>query len=378
MSEIRVLEIFREPIANGGQESFIMNMYRNIDRKKVQFDFLTPFTCDNKKLKEEVERLGGRIYHYDHVFGEKNNKVFKKCVSDFLRGHHYDTVHFHSGSTYALMEGSKIAHDMGVKNIIVHSHCGGFADLKYHIIKALSVPYLMNYPTDYFACSHLAAKWKFPAQIIRKKRYKVIKNAIDTERFCYLPEVREKYRKQFCVEDRLVVGHIGRFEVQKNHKFILEVFQQLHRKNPKSDLFLIGEGELRKECEQLTEKLGIQDSVHFLGLRSDIPELLNMMDLFLMPSFFEGLPVVGVEAQATGLPVYLSDSIAKELPVKDLAFYLSLKDSAEQWAECILQKQTTVVRRNTTQEISEQGYEIKAAARQFENYYLFMNGRTRT
>ena len=94
MSEIRVLEIFREPIANGGQESFIMNMYRNVDRKKVQFDFLTPFTCDNRKLKEEVERLGGHIYHYDHVFGEKNNQVFKKCVSDFLTNHHYDTVTF--------------------------------------------------------------------------------------------------------------------------------------------------------------------------------------------------------------------------------------------------------------------------------------------
>ena len=172
----------------------------------------------------------------------------------------------------------------------------------------------------------------------------------------------------------MVIGHVGRFEVQKNHKFILEVFQQLHRKNPESDLFLIGEGELRQECEQLAGKLRIQNSVHFLGLRSDIPELLNMMDLFLMPSFFEGLPVVGVEAQATGLPVYLSDNIARELPVKDLAFYLSLKDPAEQWAECILKNQTMFVRRNTTQEIKEQGYEIKAAARQLENYYLSMNG----
>ena len=373
MSGIRVLQIFREPIANGGQESFIMNMYRNVDREKVQFDFLTPFTCDNPKLKLEIENMGGHVYHYDHTFGHENNKVFKKCVTQFLKEHHYDTVHFHSGSTYALMEGSKIAHDVGVKNIIVHSHCGGFANAKYHIIKALSVPYLMKYPTDYFACSHLAAEWKFPSKIIREQKYKVIKNAVDTEKFRYFPSVRAQYRQKFSVENKLVVGHIGRFEIQKNHKFLIEIFQQIHRKEPQSVLFLIGAGELRVECEKQVQELGIQDSVFFLGIRRDISELLNMMDLFLMPSFFEGLPVVGVEAQATGLPVYMSDEIAKELPIEDLSEYLSLNESAEQWADIILEKQKDFVRRDTAMEIAEQGYEIKKAAKQFEKYYLEMN-----
>lgn len=373
MSKVYVLQVFREPIANGGQESFIMNMYRNVNREKIQFDFLTPFTCDNNKLKLEIESLGGHVFHYDNKFGSDNNRVFKKCVINFLKDHQYNTVHFHSGSTYALMEGSKIAHDMGVKNIIVHSHCGGFANLKYHIIKTLSVPYLLRYPTNYFACSHLAAKWKFPSKVIREKKYQVIKNAIDLEKFHYSPNIREEYRKKYSVQDKLVIGHIGRFDIQKNHKFLIEVFYQIHQREPNSILFLIGSGELRKNCELQVQKLGIQDSVVFLGIRKDIPELLNMMDLFLLPSFFEGLPVVGVEAQATGLPVYMSDEIAKELPIQSLSKYLSLNDSPRSWADFILQDQKNSVRRDTRKEITEQGFDIKKAAKQLENYYLEMN-----
>ncbi|MFQ7289514.1 MAG: glycosyltransferase [Lacrimispora saccharolytica] len=196
---------------------------------------------------------------------------------------------------------------------------------------------------------------------------------MDTEKFRYFPSVRAQYRQKFSVENKLVVGHIGRFEIQKNHKFLIEIFQQIHRKEPQSVLFLIGAGDLRAECEKQVQELGIQDSVFFLGIRRDIPELLNMMDLFLMPSFFEGLPVVGVEAQATGLPVYMSDEIAKELPIEDLSEYLSLNESAEQWADIILEKQKDFVRRDTAMEIAEQGYEIKKAAKQFEKYYLEMN-----
>ncbi|WP_304533331.1 glycosyltransferase family 1 protein [Faecalibaculum rodentium] len=370
---IRVLEVFREPMANGGQESFLMNMYRNMDRTKVQLDFLTPFTCDNPDLKAEIESMGGKVFTYDHPFGENNNAVFKKSVQDFLSRHRYPIVHFHSGSTYALMEGAKLAHDTGVPVRVVHSHCGGFKNLKYHVIKTLSIPWLLKYPTDYLACSDLAAEWKFPKSVIRNHRYTVIRNAVDTDRFRLDPKLREKIRTGLGVDANTpVLGHVGRFSLQKNHSFLIDIFAAVHRKSPEAILLLAGAGELEPEIRDKVKALDLENSVKFLGLRKDIPVLMNAMDVFVLPSFFEGLPVVGVEAQATGLPVITSTGVARELPLKDLAQYIPLESSPDIWADAILHTadESRVHRRNTTQEIAEAGYEIKAAARAFEQFYL--------
>ncbi|WP_276937230.1 glycosyltransferase family 1 protein [Faecalibaculum rodentium] len=370
---IRVLEVFREPMANGGQESFLMNMYRNMDRTKVQLDFLTPFTCDNPDLKAEIESMGGKVFTYDHPFGENNNAVFKKSVQDFLANHPYSIVHFHSGSTYALMEGAKLAHDAGIPVRVVHSHCGGFKNLKYHVIKTLSIPYLLKYPTDYLACSDLAAEWKFPKSVIRNHRYTVIHNAVDTNRFRLDPKLREKIRTVLGVDANTpVLGHVGRFSLQKNHAFLIDIFEEVHQKKTEAILLLAGAGELEPEIRDKVKTLGLEDSVMFLGLRKDIPALMNAMDVFVLPSFFEGLPVVGVEAQATGLPVITSTAVARELPLEDLAQYIPLESSPEIWADAVLKAadESRLHRRNTTQEIAEAGYEIKAAARAFEQFYL--------
>ncbi|WP_304809227.1 MULTISPECIES: glycosyltransferase family 1 protein [Erysipelotrichaceae] len=370
---IRVLEVFREPMANGGQESFLMNMYRNMDRTKVQLDFLTPFTCDNPDLKMEIESMGGQMFTYDHPFGENNNAVFKKSVQDFLANHPYSIVHFHSGSTYALMEGAKLAHDAGIPVRVVHSHCGGFKNLKYHVIKTLSIPWLLKYPTDYLACSDLAAEWKFPKSVIRNHRYTVIRNAVDTDRFRLDPKLREKIRTVLGVDANTpVLGHVGRFSLQKNHSFLIDIFAAVHRKSPEAILLLAGAGELEPEIRDKVKALDLENSVKFLGLRKDIPALMNAMDVFVLPSFFEGLPVVGVEAQATGLPVITSTAVARELPLKDLAQYIPLESSPEIWADAVLKAadESRLHRRNTTQEIAEAGYEIKAAARDFEQFYL--------
>lgn len=368
---IRVLEVFREPMANGGQESFLMNMYRNMDRSKVQLDFLTPFTCDNPGLKAEIESLGGRVFTCDHVFGEKNNQVFKSSVREFLANHPYSIVHFHSGSTYALMEGAKLAADAGIPVRVVHSHCGGFKNLKYHIIKTLSVPYLLKYPTDYLACSDLAAAWKFPRSVIQNHRYTVIKNAVDTVRFHYDPVVRRIVRRSLKLsDDTLVVGHVGRFSLQKNHAFLVDVFEQIHRQQPDSVLLLVGAGELEEEIRAKVQERGLADAVRFLGLRKDIPDLMNAMDVFVLPSFFEGLPVVGVEAQATGLPVVTSTAVARELPLERLSTYIPLEELAESWARQIIDIARHTKRRDTRQDISRAGYEIRKAARAFQQFYL--------
>ena len=298
---IRVLEVFREPMANGGQESFLMNMYRNMDRTKVQLDFLTPFTCDNPDLKAEIESMGGQVFTYDHPFGENNNKVFRESVQDFLSSHPYPIVHFHSGSTYALMEGAKLAAEAKVPVRVVHSHCGGFKNLKYHVIKMLSIPWLLKYPTDYLACSDLAAEWKFPKSVIQDHRYTVIHNAVDTDRFRLDPALREKIRTVLGVDANApVLGHVGRFSLQKNHAFLIDIFAAVHQKNPDAILLLAGAGELEPEIRDKVKTLDLENAVKFLGLRKDIPALMNAMDVFVLPSFFEGLPVVGVEGQATG------------------------------------------------------------------------------
>ncbi|WP_286084642.1 glycosyltransferase family 1 protein [Faecalibaculum rodentium] len=370
---IRVLEVFREPMANGGQESFLMNMYRNMDRTKVQLDFLTPFTCDNPDLMAEIESMGGKVFTYDHPFGENNNAVFKESVQEFLANHPYSIVHFHSGSTYALMEGAKLAHDAGIPVRVVHSHCGGFKNLKYHVIKTLSIPWLLKYPTDYLACSDLAAEWKFPKSVIQDHRYTVIHNAVDTDRFRLDPALRKKTKESLGIpEDTSVLGHVGRFSLQKNHAFLIDIFAVVHRKNPEAILLLAGAGELEAEIRDKVKTLGLEDSVKFLGLRKDIPALMNAMDVFVLPSFFEGLPVVGVEAQATGLPVITSTAVARELPLEDLAQYIPLESSPEIWAEAILKaaNESRAHRRDTSGDIAKAGYEIKAAARDFEQFYL--------
>ena len=370
---IRVLEVFREPMANGGQESFLMNMYRNMDRTKVQLDFLTPFTCDNPDLKAEIESMGGQVFTYDHPFGENNNKVFRESVQDFLSSHPYPIVHFHSGSTYALMEGAKLAAEAKVPVRVVHSHCGGFKNLKYHVIKMLSIPWLLKYPTDYLACSDLAAEWKFPKSVIQDHRYTVIRNAVDTDRFRLDPDLRMKTRETLGIPEVVpVLGHVGRFSLQKNHAFLIDIFSAVHRKNPEAILLLAGAGELEAEIRDKVKTLGLEDSVMFLGLRKDIPALMNAMDVFVLPSFFEGLPVVGVEAQATGLPVITSTAVARELPLEDLAQYVPLESSPDAWGDAVLKaaNESRAHRRDTSGDIAKAGYEIKAAARDFEQFYL--------
>lgn len=368
MEPIRVLQIFGEPFSNGGQDSYMMNMYRHIDRTRVQFDFFTPFAIRVPATREEVESLGGHMWAAGHEFNVDNNRYFKEGVSAFLSQHHYDIVHIHSGSTYALMEGARLARKSGARHVAVHSHCGGFANLKYKVIRLLSWIPLQKYPTDYFACSHLAARWKFPTPIIKRGGYTVLKNAVDTRVMRYDPDLREKTREELGVSNDLVVGHVGRFSQQKNHRYLLEVFAALLRREPSARLLLAGEGILLEETLAYAQELGVASRVQYLGIRRDIPALMNAFDVFLLPSFFEGLPVVGIEAQAAGLPVVTSTGVTRELPLEDLVTYLPLSDSPDVWAEQVL-KSARLPRRNTTAEMVESGYDVQVAARIMQEKY---------
>lgn len=368
MAPIRVLQVCGEPFAGGGQESYLMNMYRHIDRTRVQFDFYTPFQNQMPRMTREITALGGRVWASGFPFGTDNRDYFRRGLSAFLAENTYDVVHIHSGSIYALAVGAKLARQSGARRVIVHSHCGGFANLRYRVARVATRHALLTYPTDYFACSHLAARWKFPPSVIRQGNYTVLKNAVDTTALHYDPTLRQATRRQLGLGDKPIVGHVGRFALQKNHRFLIEVFAALTELEPDAQLVLAGEGELVDEVLEQVDRLGLEDRVHYLGVRQDVPALMNAFDVLVLPSFFEGLPVVGVEAQTTGLPVVTSTGVTRELPLEDLATYLPLTDTAAQWAR-VIQRVMELPRRDTAAEMAESGYDVRTAAQVLQQRY---------
>ena len=196
----------------------------------------------------------------------------------------------------------------------------------------------------------------------------MLKNAVDTRVMRYDSALREQTRRELGVENRLVIGHVGRFSQQKNHRYLLEIFAALLKKEPSARLLLAGEGVLLDETLAYAEELGVAERVTYLGIRRDIPALMNAFDVFLLPSFFEGLPVVGIEAQATGLPVVTSTGVTKELPLEDLATYLPLEESPETWAQQVLDS-AKLPRQDTTARMVETGYDVQVAARIMQEKY---------
>ena len=368
MEPIRILQVCGEPFAGGGQESYLMNMYRHVDRTRVQFDFYTPFTNRMPQMTREIEAMGGRLWASGFPFGQDNRGYFRRGLTAFLEEHRYDVAHIHSGSIYALAVGAKLARQSGVRRVAVHSHCGGFDNLRYRAARVVTRRALLTYPTDYFACSHLAARWKFPPSVIRRGEYTVLHNAVDTAVWRYDPALRAETRRRLGLGDKPTVGHVGRFSLQKNHRFLIEVFHALTQRVPQAQLVLAGEGELVDEVLEQVDKLGLEDCVHYLGVRQDIPALMNAFDVLLLPSFFEGLPMVGVEAQATGLPVVTSTGVTRELPLEDLSAYVPLTDTAAQWAQAV-QRAFDTPRRDTAAEMAACGYDVAAAAQRLQTMY---------
>ena len=295
---IRVLHVIAS-MNIGGAETFIMNVYRNIDRSKVQFDFLL-HTDKNCAYNSEIISLGGKIFSIP----SRNQGVLKNHYAlnrFFKRNPKYRIVHQHL-SSLSYIEPLKIASRYGVPIRILHSHStreGGSILHKYiHNVNKLSVK---KYATHYFACSDLAAKWIIGKKQYNAKEFTIINNGIETENFIYNTNIRKSMRDKLGIGDKFVVGHIGNFVYPKNHVFLIDIFKVIHQKDIKSILILVGDGKLRNEIEEKIINEGLKDSVILTGVRKDIPNLLQAMDVFIMPSFYEGLPVTLVEAQAAGL-----------------------------------------------------------------------------
>ena len=351
----------------GGVDTFLMNLYKHIDREKVQFDFI--LNHDTRAyFQDEFEAMGAKIYP---IMYSKRECVLKHnhILDNFFKEHtEISGVHMHMNFIryYAPLVYAK---KYNVPIRIYHSHNSQDMYPSKSIIKevteAIARKNIGKYTTDLFACSNIAGKYMF-----EDKSFKVIKNAIETDKYVFNENIRIAKRKELGVGDKFVVGFVGRLQYQKNPEFIIDIFNELHKKMPNSVLAMVGVGRLEEKVREKMSIYNIQDSVLMLGKRDDVAELLQAFDCFLLPSRFEGLGIVAIEAQTAGLPCFLSDGVPEETNITDLATYISLNNSADEWANEILNKSIGLNRRNVQQKIINAGYDIKNMAKNMESYYL--------
>ena len=350
----------------GGVEAVVMNYYRHIDKNKIQFDFI--FDNDSKNIPyEEIKKLGGEVIlisPYQNAY--KYHKQLKKVLKDGK----YKIVHSHINtlSVFSLFA-AKCA---GVPVRIAHSHSTtNKKEKKRNLMKQTLRPFSRLFATDYMCCSEFAGRWLFGNKEYDKGNVYLLNNAIDLDRFIYNEEVRKQKRKELGIsDDTLVIGHIGRFVSQKNHMFLIDIFNELHKKESNSMLLLAGQGPLQDEIKEKVCNLQLDNNVKFLGQINNPNELYQVFDTFILPSLYEGLPVVGVEAQSAGLLCVLSDNMTKETKLLSSTKFMSLSLGGDAWSEVILQSLQEYKREDKQYEIYNNGFNIKKEVKKLEKKYV--------
>lgn len=363
---IRILHVLGG-ISLGGAESRIMDLYRHIDRDKIQFDFLIHQT-EKGYYEEEIETLGGRIYRVPR-FRLYNIAAYKKALRAFFNDHHdFKAVHGHMTSTAALY--LPIAKKCGVPVTIAHARSAGVdKGIKGVATRLLRMP-LKKRCDHMFACSMLAAESVFGTENAHAGRVKIVPNAIDVKQFTYQEETRIRMRRALSLEDKFVVGHVGRFHYAKNHEYLLAVFQKIVSRKSNAVLLLLGEGSRMEEMKERASSLGIADQVIFCGNQKETWNYYQAMDFFVFPSRFEGLPGTVVEAQGAGLRCLISDTIANEVKITELVASLSIEDKPEKWAEYVLEHEM-YERKDRYEQIAAAGFDVGGQAAWYENFYRY-------
>ena len=366
---IRVLHIIGN-VCGGGVESVVMNYYRHMDRSKVQFDFVID-GYGKSLLDDEIKSLGGRVYKVEPYSRNLFKQIYQ--IRSIVKNNSYVIVHSHMNtlaifSLFAAWWG-------GAKKRIVHNHSTATkGETLRTMMKYLLCPFAKVFANQYAACSVLAARWMF-GSLVKKNKVVIFNNAIDLEHFSYNKSEREKYRAELGVgKDCFVIGHIGRFVYQKNHKFLIDIMCELVKKNKNTILLLIGDGPLYGEILDEVKRMGLFNKIRFLGLRKDVAELYNVMDVFVLPSWYEGLPVVSIEAQSNGLPCFVSNRVSDECQLTTTLYFMPLEHSAEQWAEEILRHPR---KRNAfvDEELREAGFDIVYEAEKMQKFYTSLSVR---
>lgn len=348
-------------MGRGGLETMLMNYYRQIDRSKIQFDFLVhrDFEADYDK---EILAMGGKIYHVSRLVPW--SKAYRNELKNFFRAHsEYTIVHVHQDCLSAVA--LQCAEECGIPVRIAHSHNKSQDKNIKYFIKLHYMKQIPAYATKLFACGNAAGNWMFQGQ-----PFQILNNAIDAKKYTYSEQVAAEVRKEFDIGNCKVIGHIGRFNPQKNHTFLIDIFSEIKKIQPDAKLLLVGGGDGMAAIQQKVNELNLTDSVIFTGVRSDVSRLLQAMDVFVFPSLYEGLPVTMIEAQAAGLPCVISDHVPDECIVtQDLVTIQKLSDSPESWATHIVSRMN-IDRKDTREEIKSHGFDIAENAKWLEEFYL--------
>ena len=355
---IRVLHVVTY-MGRGGLETMIMNYYRHIDRSKVQFDFLT-HRDEKWDYDDEIESLGGRIYHLPRLnpFSPK----YLKSLDDFFRSHkEYDIVHCHQDCLSGIV--LKYAKKNGVPFTIAHSHSSNQNKNFKYLIKLVAKRNITKYADYLFACGKEAGRWMFNTD-----DFTILNNAIDTESYIYDEEKSLNMRNKLGIENKFVVGHVGRFRHQKNHSFIIDIFKKVSEIRDDALLMLVGDGELMEDMKNKVSSLGLDDKVMFLGSRSDVSDLMQAMDVFIFPSLYEGFPLTMIEAQSSGLNCIISDKIPQECIISKNVKIVGLDKSCTDWANEVINMYNK--KRNQCKEIENNKFDIKSNALWLEDFYL--------
>lgn len=362
---IRVAHIVGKWVG-GGVEAVIMNYYRKINKNKIQFDFIIDRDSTLCPPIAEIEKMGGRIIEispYQDMI--QYSKDLKKI---FLDGN-YKIVHSHINtlSVFPL----RIAKKCGVPFRIAHSHSTtNKKEWKKNILKEILKAFSKKYATNYFACSEYAGRWLFGNKTFENGKVTVINNAIDIDKFKYNEVIRNKIRKELNIENKFVVGNVGRFVKQKNHDFLIDIFNCIYKENEESILLLIGDGPLNNEIKEKVKKLGLDKQVKIMGIKENVNEYMQAMDIFLFPSLYEGLGIVVIEAQCSGLPCVVSDKVPEVVKILENVVFEKLNQDIEVWKKDVM---NNLERKNKEfEKIVKSDFYINNEVKKIEKIYLKM------
>lgn len=368
---IRVLQIIGR-MDRGGIETMLMNLYRHMDRDRVQFDFLAHYGRE-AAYNEEIRSLGGRIYEMpalkdeDHVYYWRLFPYIKALNVFFKEHPEYQVIHGHMTNTAVIY--MPIAKRHGVTCLISHSHnTRGKAGLPGLVTNFLQKP-ICKCATDFFACSEAAAHWFYPEKLIQAGKVQVLANAVDAQRYRFDPEKREQIRRELRLDGKLVIVCVARFRPEKNQIFLLDVLRDMRKLRENVVFVFAGEGPCEEDVKNKAKASGLGEYTRFLGMRTDIPDVLSASDAFVLPSLWEGLPVTVIEAQANGLHCVVTEGLTEEMNALDLVEYVPLQQGPEAWAQALL-RAADHPRRDTYEKIKASGYDINTTAPWLQNFYL--------
>lgn len=363
-NKIRVLHIIGI-VCGGGVEKVVMNYYKHIDRSKIQFDFVID-GYNKSIIDDEIRSLGGRVYHIESY--KKNIIVYMWQLYKIIKKNNYSIVHSHINSLgfFSLFP----AWMANAKLRLLHNHstANKGENMRYWL-KCMLRPFAPLFANRFLACSYLAGEWMYGPKMMKQGKVTIVNNAIDLEDYAFDENMRLQYRKEMNIpEDAKVIGHVGRFVFQKNHSFLIDVFKQIRELDKTAYLVLIGDGELKSSMQQMVDRYHLTEYVKFLGLREDVQKIYNVMDVFVLPSWFEGLPVVSIEAQANGLPCVFSSYVTKESKLTNNVEFLKISEGKDVWCDRIIKKNRSPYE-FVIKEMQDAGFDINIQASKLISLY---------